>query len=447
MNHKGRDGQPSVLIVGDEATPSTVGYTGKDRNDGRGDSCAWVLKVEHLGLEEVSNVLQKINQEKKLADKESGKREHDFFLSNGSKILVSSFTHLRKEGIEDYIKDFNQMVRNVQGVVGRADIEILPVVPVVREGVDKVGRVLLSMVGEWIDWIGVLSERESVRRLSRTGGREWDKQDEGTTFIWRPSFLMKVGTGIAGRSGELKMLGGGTTETVVRAACVTTELERLRGGDTSHTRGDVRENAKKTTCEKNGVSMEGEFVFLQAVGEFLREEVRVESFRGNYMLNLKEQMRMRCLRESGEDKRLRVLMVGASQMGRIGDELSKMHGEKVRVVGRVRMSEEHTADQHMEMLKEVALRKEEVDVVIIGGPTNSLVRHGKEGERGFGGERQVRVVKNSDGEDEWTVTYHMTDPVRITMTEKVELVESVVELECCMRRCSRGLWSGAVVTT
>jgi hypothetical protein len=208
LNHKGRDGQPNVLIVGDEATPSTVGFTGKDRNEGRGDSCAWILKIEHVGLEEVSSVLQKINLDKKLADKGSGKREHDFFLANDSKILVSSYTHLRKEGIEGYVKDFNQMVKNIQGVAGRADIEILPVVPMVREGMDKVGRVRLSMVSEWIDWIGVLSERESVRRLSGTGGRECDKQDEGTTFIWKPSFLVKVGDGNTGRSGTLKMMGG-----------------------------------------------------------------------------------------------------------------------------------------------------------------------------------------------------------------------------------------------
>jgi hypothetical protein len=133
LNHKGRDRQPNVLIVGDEATPSTVGFTGKDRNEGRVDSCAWILKIKHLGLEEVSSVLQKINLDKKLADKGSGKREHDFFLANDSKILVSSYTHLRKEGIEGYVKDFNQMVKNIQGVVGRADIEILPVVPMVRE--------------------------------------------------------------------------------------------------------------------------------------------------------------------------------------------------------------------------------------------------------------------------------------------------------------------------
>ncbi len=65
---------------------------------------------------------------------------------------------------------------------------------------------------------------------------------------------------------------------------------------------------------------------------------------------------------------------------------------------------------------------------------SSLVRHGKEGERGFGGERQVRVVKNRHGEDEWTVTNNMTDPVRITMTEKAALVEKTVDLVVEVKR-------------
>jgi hypothetical protein len=181
-----------VLIVEDEATPSTVGYTGKDRNGGKGDSCCWILKVEHLGLEEVSAVLQKINKDKREADKSMGKREHDFFLANGSKILVSSYVHLRREGIETYIADFNQMVKKVHGVVGRADIEVLPVVPVVREGMDKVGWELLSVLREWVNWIGVVSERESVRKLSGTGGRESDSESDGTSHIWKPSFQMRV---------------------------------------------------------------------------------------------------------------------------------------------------------------------------------------------------------------------------------------------------------------
>jgi hypothetical protein len=78
----------------------------------------------------------------------------------------------------------------------------------------------------------------------------------------------------------------------------------------------------------------GLFVFTDG-GRVLKEEVRVRSFKGNFMLNLKEQMRMRCLRENGDDKRMWVLLVGASQVGRIGAEMVKSHSEKLRVVGRV----------------------------------------------------------------------------------------------------------------
>ncbi len=66
--------------------------------------------------------------------------------------------------------------------------------------------------------------------------------------------------------------------------------------------------------------------------------------------------------------------------------------------------------------------------MVVGGPANSLMKHGKEDARGFGGERQVRVFRKRDGEDEWTMTYHMTDPVRITMVEKMVLVKKMVDL-------------------
>jgi hypothetical protein len=163
--------------------------------------------------------------------------------------------------------------------------------------------------------------------------------------------------------------------------------------------------------------MEGEFVFSRAVGEFLREEVRNGTFKGNYMLNLKEQMRMRWMRQSGGDKRVRVLLVGASQIKRIGAEMVRMHGDRMRLVGCVRWEDEHTVEGYTVILDEVATLKDEVDVVVVGGPANSLMKHGKEDARGFGGERQVRVFRKRDGEDEWTVTYHITDPVRITIEE------------------------------
>jgi hypothetical protein len=79
-------------------------------------------------------------------------------------------------------------------------------------------------------------------------------------------------------------------ETMVRAACESGELERLKAGKVGEGEKEGDENTKKTRCESNGVSMEGEFVFSRAVGEFLREEVRNGTFKGNYMLNLKEQM-------------------------------------------------------------------------------------------------------------------------------------------------------------
>jgi hypothetical protein len=347
-------------------------------------------------------------------------------LANGSKILVSSYVHLRKEGIESYIEDFNRMVKQVQGIVGRADIEVLPVVPVVREGLDRMGRELVSLLREWVDWIGVVSERESIRKLSGTGGRENDRECGEVTHIWKPRFQMRVKDPQTGQLGAVRLVEGDRTEMTVRAANVTYEMEKLRRGEKVGRKDES--DGKKTTCEKSGVSLEGEFVFSRAVGEFLRTEVRDGTFRGNYLLNLKEQLRMRCMRENGVDRRVRVLLVGASQVGRLGAELMRLHEDKVRVVGVVRMGDEHTAERHAEILDEGAEMKEYVDVVVVGGPTNSLVRHGKDGMSGFGGERQVRVTKNKDGDDEWAVTYHMTDPVRITMTEKAELVERMVDM-------------------
>jgi hypothetical protein len=98
------------MLLGDESVTNVVGYTGRDRNDGRGHSCVWVLKTAHLGLDEVSEILKKINLDKRATDRAMGKREHEFFIPNGSKILVASYVHLRREGLDGYISDFNNMV-------------------------------------------------------------------------------------------------------------------------------------------------------------------------------------------------------------------------------------------------------------------------------------------------------------------------------------------------
>jgi hypothetical protein len=265
-------------------------------------------------------------------------------------------------------------------------------------------------------------------RLSGTSGKEFEKEGEEKIFMWKPSFHMKVKDGRTGSLGALRFVEGGRIETTVRAASGTGELERMQNRKGGEGEKELGESMKRTRCENNGVSMEGEFVFTRAVGEFLREEVRNGTFKGNYMLNLKEQMRMRWMRQRGVDKRLRVLLVGASQIKRIGAEMVRMHGDRMRLVGCVRWEDEHTVEGHTVILDEVMNLKDEVDVVVVGGPSNSLMKHGKENGRGFGGERQVRVCRRRDGVDEWTVTYHMTDPVRITMAEKMLLVEKMVDL-------------------
>ena len=91
--HVGRSGEPIILIIGDEATPSAVGYSKKGEQNG----CCWIFKKEHLGLNEVPTILKRLDEEKKAWDKECGRRGHDFFLPNGSKVLVGSYTHLRTE--------------------------------------------------------------------------------------------------------------------------------------------------------------------------------------------------------------------------------------------------------------------------------------------------------------------------------------------------------------
>jgi hypothetical protein len=39
----------------------------------------------------------------------------------------------------------------------------------------------------------------------------------------------------------------------------------------------------------------------------------------------------------------------------------------------------------------------------------------------------LKVTKRENGEEEWTVKYHLTNPVKITMAEKVELVDRMVK--------------------
>jgi hypothetical protein len=252
--------------------------------------------------------------------------------------------------------------------------------------------------------------------------------DRWSTYIWKPCFYMKV-TEKGGTTDKLGVVTGERTETRVHAAQAPSELGKMMmAGRKGNKMETDQPESEKLRSEENGVSMVCEFVFSKAIGEFLWEEVRAGTFRGNYVLNLKEQLRMREWREGENDKKVRVLLVGASQMSRLGDEIGIKRGVKVDVVGCVRMEGENTEQKNLRMLQEVQRNMGRVDLVVVGWPTNSLVRRGKKGGRGFGGERNVKVRKLKSGKEECNVTYHLTDPVKINMVEKAELVERFVEL-------------------
>jgi hypothetical protein len=441
-NHKGRDGKPGVLVIGDEAVPTVVGYTS---GDGEGTGCAWVFKKEHLALSEVSGILKRINDDKRESDKMSGKREHDFFIPSGSKILVGSYVHLRREGLEGYVTDFNNMVREVKNITGDIGIEVLPVVPVCFEGLDKVGRDLLGGLRMWINWIGEKGGRVEIKELSNTAGRE--RGGDEVTFLWKPSFLLLQScqggrTEIGGRGNTLVMVGGEREEWKVKGATPAREIKRMMGWnggvdetDEMETEGREEQMARETFDK--GISVEAELAFAKAVGCFSRESAREGRFRGSYRFNLKEQMEQKAkLATQGQQTMVnrdpvRLLLIGGSQMGRIGAEISKVQKEN----GRVRV-EDHIKTFGMIKVNEItsALRElksggKEFESVILSGPGNCLVEHGVGDGRGFNLERKVRVMTDRrKGTQELDISYHMTDPRKIAMCERRKVVDSVTKV-------------------
>ena len=116
------------------------------------------------------------------------RRADDFFLQNGSKILVASYTDLRREGPESYISEFNNMVKDMWGMMGDIGVEVLPYVPVVYEGIDSLGGELLAGVRNWLEWISVQKGRESIQELVKTGGEEFIL-GRTSRVVYRTSFV------------------------------------------------------------------------------------------------------------------------------------------------------------------------------------------------------------------------------------------------------------------
>jgi hypothetical protein len=432
VTHKSRSGEPVVLVVGDEATPTVVGYTAAGSTE---DTCAWILKKEHLGLDEVGGMLRKINNEKKAFDRQRGKRVHEFFIPMGSKILVGSYVHLRREGLEGYIESFNGMVSEVFGVTGDIGIEVLPFVPVVFDGIDDVGKELICGVQEWVKWIGRTSGRSEMERLSETGGVDVERSGGGNVHFWRPSFMILHGKqggldSLLSRGNKLTLMKGERKESIFEKAMPAREIARMNKKGKAEGADVEGEGGRERESFDDGISVEGEFAFTQAIGEFCRGSVSGGWYKGNYRFNLKGQMEERARETNEEKEKYGVVLIGASQMGRMKCEIEKLGCEGVDVVKMVKLSGLLTDEEVNKALRELEVIGEYPTSIVIGGPGNSLMEHGIGDWRGFGPERTVKVRQSTGGKvvERWEVRYHMDAPRKISMVEKRQLVDRVVRL-------------------
>jgi len=248
INHKGRKGEPLVLIIGDEATPMGVGYTkGPEEETG----CCWVFKKEHLRLSEVPGILRRLNQEKVESDREAGRNPHQFFLPNGSKVLVGSFVNLRKEGLEGYVEEFASMVRDIWKVTGDVGIEVLPFVPVVFDNLDVEGGMLLSGVRNWIRWLSDVTGSVELRKLSETGGREEAIEEEPTTVFYKPVGVVlrsqvKESKELGNRGNMVSVVKSERRELKLRRALPAKEIMRLTNN------GETRELGRRRGRKRRG---------------------------------------------------------------------------------------------------------------------------------------------------------------------------------------------------
>jgi len=243
------------------------------------------MKKEHLHLGEVGAMLRVINEEKRDMDKSKGKRVHDFFLPPGSKILVASYVHLRREGLDGYIADFNNMVRDVWGVTGDSGVEVLPVCPVIWEGLDDRGRELIHGLQDWIKWVSEVGGRESVGKLAWAGGVEWEAGNRRLE-TYKPVFLklqVKQGGGNGvwrDRGNCLSFMREDRKEVRLGMVGPSRELGKMKEARLEETMDVVdREKERRETFDK-GVSVEAEYAFTKAVEEFCKEAVKEGSFKG-----------------------------------------------------------------------------------------------------------------------------------------------------------------------
>jgi hypothetical protein len=136
---------------------------------------------------------------------------------------------------------------------------------------------------------------------------------------------------LSARGNTLTLMKGERKESEFERVLPAREIGRMEG---AVPKGEERESEKKEREDfGKGISVEGEFAFTRALGDFCRASVKEGTYKGNYRFNLKGQMEKRSMEDAEKEKtdKVSVVFVGGSQMGRLKDEIERM-GEKSVVV-------------------------------------------------------------------------------------------------------------------
>ena len=177
--------------------------------------------------------------------------------------------------------DFNNMVRDVWIAMGDIGVEVLPIVPVVYEGLDEKGGELLAGVKNWVEWVAEVKGRESIRELARTGGVETGWR-ESSSVIYRPCFASmsskekeKEGEERewSNRGNKVEMVRGEKKEVMLRSLQPAKEIRKLLESKGRFGEEEEYEQKRRSSFER-GVSVEAEFAFTNAVSKYTREAVK-----------------------------------------------------------------------------------------------------------------------------------------------------------------------------
>ncbi len=117
---------------------------------------------------------------------------------------------------------------------------------------------------------------------------------------------------MAGRGNTLTLIRSERVEATVERVVPAKEIEKMMGKEKCES--ETLEEKKERGDFGKGISVEAEFAFTKALGDFCRKAVAEGHYKGNYRFNLRGQMEMRA--SSGDEKKdkVSVVFVGGSQI-------------------------------------------------------------------------------------------------------------------------------------